>query len=680
MTKTFILKNLNCAHCASIIEDEINKLNYVQSASLNFINKTIKITFLNNNTNLKQLQKLVDKIEPGVKIEIQGNQNIIEENTNKKLITIITGAILFVLALITKNIYIYSLSYIVLATNVILKALKNIFKGKIFDENFLMAIATIGAIILKEYNEAIAVMLFYQIGEFFQQKAVGNSRKAIKSLLNIKPDYANKENGQQVQPEQIKIDEIIIVKPGEKVPLDGVIVNGSSFLDMSALIGESVPKRVSIGDEVLSGSINNNGVLKIKVTKEYKNSTVAKILDLVQNASNKKSKTENFITKFAKIYTPIIVLCAIFLMIVPPIFTGFNFTIWFQRSLVFLVSSCPCALVISVPLSFFTGIGTASKRGILIKGSVHMQNLTEIDTIVFDKTGTITKGVFEITKICPINIQENEFLTLAYNLESLSTHPVAKSIVHYCNKNLSNINKQQIYNFEEISGYGIKANINDDFYLIGNGKLLKNNNVNFNQIDENGTIVYIAKNNQYLGYIIVSDIIKDNAKQTITNLKNLGIKKTVMLSGDKKENAHFVSQNVGIDEVYADLLPQDKVAIFEKLKQQTTKIAFVGDGINDAPVLAMSDVGISMGAIGSDQAIEASDIVITNDDLIKIKDSIIISKNTLKIVKSNIIFALCIKFSILILAVFGFATMWIGVFADVGVSVISILNAMRKKI
>lgn len=680
MTKTFILKNLNCAHCASIIEDEINKLNYVQSASLNFINKTIKITFLNNNTNLKQLQKLVDKIEPGVKIEIQGNQNIIEENTNKKLITIITGAILFVLALITKNIYIYSLSYIVLGTNVILKALKNIFKGKIFDENFLMAIATIGAIILKEYNEAIAVMLFYQIGEFFQQKAVGNSCKAIKSLLNIKPDYANKENGQQVQPEQIKIDEIIIVKPGEKVPLDGVIVNGSSFLDMSALIGESVPKRVSIGDEVLSGSINNNGVLKIKVTKEYKNSTVAKILDLVQNASNKKSKTENFITKFAKIYTPIIVLCAIFLMIVPPIFTGFNFTIWFQRSLVFLVSSCPCALVISVPLSFFTGIGTASKRGILIKGSVHMQNLTEIDTIVFDKTGTITKGVFEITKICPINIQENEFLTLAYNLESLSTHPVAKSIVHYCNKNLSNINKQQIYNFEEISGYGIKANINDDFYLIGNSKLLKNNNVNFNQIDENGTIVYIAKNNQYLGYIIVSDIIKDNAKQTITNLKNLGIKKTVMLSGDKKENAHFVSQNVGIDEVYADLLPQDKVAIFEKLKQQTTKIAFVGDGINDAPVLAMSDVGISMGAIGSDQAIEASDIVITNDDLIKIKDSIIISKNTLKIVKSNIIFALCIKFSILILAVFGFATMWIGVFADVGVSVISILNAMRKKI
>lgn len=680
MTKTFILKNLNCAHCASIIEDEINKLNYVQSASLNFINKTIKITFLNNNTNLKQLQKLVDKIEPGVKIEIQGNQNIIEENTNKKLITIITGAILFVLALITKNIYIYSLSYIVLGTNVILKALKNIFKGKIFDENFLMAIATIGAIILKEYNEAIAVMLFYQIGEFFQQKAVGNSRKAIKSLLNIKPDYANKENGQQVQPEQIKIDEIIIVKPGEKVPLDGVIVNGSSFLDMSALIGESVPKRVSIGDEVLSGSINNNGVLKIKVTKEYKNSTVAKILDLVQNASNKKSKTENFITKFAKIYTPIIVLCAIFLMIVPPIFTGFNFTIWFQRSLVFLVSSCPCALVISVPLSFFTGIGTASKRGILIKGSVHMQNLTEIDTIVFDKTGTITKGVFEITKICPINIQENEFLTLAYNLESLSTHPVAKSIVHYCNKNLSNINKQQIYNFEEISGYGIKANINDDFYLIGNSKLLKNNNVNFNQIDENGTIVYIAKNNQYLGYIIVSDIIKDNAKQTITNLKNLGIKKTVMLSGDKKENAHFVSQNVGIDEVYADLLPQDKVAIFEKLKQQTTKIAFVGDGINDAPVLAMSDVGISMGAIGSDQAIEASDIVITNDDLIKIKDSIIISKNTLKIVKSNIIFALCIKFSILILAVLGFATMWIGVFADVGVSVISILNAMRKKI
>lgn len=680
MTKTFILKNLDCAHCASIIEEEINKLDYVQSASLNFINKTIKITFINDNVNLKQLQKLVDKIEPGVKIEMQQNQNIVEENINKKLITITTGTILFILALTTKNIYIYGLCYIVLGANVILKALKNIFKGKIFDENFLMAIATIGAIILKEYNEAIAVMLFYQIGEFFQQKAVGNSRKAIKSLLNIKPDYANRENGQQAPPEQIKVNEIIIVKPGEKVPLDGVVVDGSSFLDMSALIGESVPKRVSVGDEVLSGSINNNGVLKIKVTKEYKNSTVSKILDLVQNASNKKSKTENFITKFAKIYTPVVVLCAIFLMIVPPIFTGFNFTIWFERSLVFLVSSCPCALVLSVPLSFFTGIGTASKRGILIKGSVHMQDLTEIDTIVFDKTGTITRGVFEITKICPINIQENELLNIAYNLENLSTHPVAKSIVHYCNKNLSNINKQQVCNFEEISGYGIKANINADFYLIGNSKLLKNNNINFKQPDENGTIVYISKNQQYLGYIVVSDIIKHNAKQTITSLKNLGIKKTVMLSGDKKENAHFVSQNVGIDEVYADLLPQDKVAIFEKLKQQTTKIAFVGDGINDAPVLAMSDVGISMGAIGSDQAIEASDIVITNDDLIKIKDSIIISKNTLKIVKSNIIFALFIKFSILILAVFGLATMWIGVFADVGVSVISILNAMRKKI
>lgn len=680
MTKTFILKNLNCAHCASIIEEEINKLDYVQSASLNFINKTIKITFLKDNINLKQLQKLIDKIEPGVKIEIQQNEKIAEENTNKKLITIIVGALLFALSLTTKNIYVYALCYIILASNVILKALKNIFKGKIFDENFLMAIATFGAIILKEYNEAIAVMLFYQIGEFFQQKAVGNSRKAIKSLLNIKPDYANKENGQQVQPEQIKIDEIIIVKPGEKVPLDGIVVNGNSFLDMSALIGESVPKRVSVGDEILSGSINNNGVLKIKVTKEYKNSTVAKILDLVENASSKKSKTENFITKFAKIYTPIIVLCAIFLMIIPPIFTGFNFSVWFERSLVFLVSSCPCALVLSVPLSFFTGIGTASKRGILVKGSIYMQDLTEIDTIVFDKTGTLTKGVFDITKICPINIKEDEFLNIAYNLENLSTHPVAKSIVHYCIKNLPNLNKQQISNFEEISGYGIKANINDDFYLIGNSKLLKNNNINFSQVNENGTIVYISKNYEYLGYIVVSDIIKDNAKQTITSLKNLGIKKTVMLSGDKKENADFVAQNVGIDEVYADLLPQDKVSIFESLKQQNKKIAFVGDGMNDAPVLAMSDVGISMGAIGSDHAIEASDIVITNDDLIKIKDIMIISKNTLKIVKSNIIFALFIKFAILILAVLGFATMWIGVFADVGVSVISILNATRKKI
>ncbi|WP_317368017.1 heavy metal translocating P-type ATPase [uncultured Tyzzerella sp.] len=689
------LNGLDCAHCASLIEDEVNNLNFVSSASLNFIDKIIKIDFYDNENienKIQSIKNLIDKIESGLEISViskdikskkdnEDNENNINEKI--ELSRILIGAGIFVIAKVFDLTLLYTIAYLILGYDVIFKALKNILKGKIFDENFLMALATVGAIIIKEYPEAVAVMLFYQIGEYFQEKAVGKSRKAIKSLVNIKAEYATKENGEKVDPEEISINDIIIIKPGEKVPLDGIIVDGSSFLDMSALIGEAIPRKVSVGDEILSGSINNNSILKIKVTKEYKNSTVSKILDLVENSYVKKSKTESFISKFAKIYTPVIVISAIFLAIIPPLFTGYNFSHWIEKSLVFLVSSCPCALVVSVPLSFFSGIGAASKKGILIKGSVYMQDLSLVDTIVFDKTGTLTKGVFEISKIETNNIDKEEFLSLVYSLESLSIHPVAKSIVNYYENNFKNIsNNYKVENFEEISGYGLKGMVNNNEILLGNSKLLDKYNISYKKSNDNGTIVYVAKNGIYIGYIVVSDVIKSESKETITALKQLGISSTIMLSGDRKETAQFVANSIGIDDVYYELLPQDKVSIFEKIKLENNnkKVAFVGDGINDAPVLAISDVGIAMGGVGSDAAIEAADIVIMNDNLEKIKEGIIISKNTIKIVKSNIIFSLLVKFSVLFLALFGYATMWIAVFADVGVSVIAILNAMRKKI
>ena len=685
------LLNLNCAHCAALIEEEIKKQDNIKSSYLNFVDKTLKISFINNeNTNL-QLENVINKkkkIEPGINVEVKDTnaknniEDIEKDETKYVLIRILLGAFLFAIASFTNFLPIFAISYIILGYDIIFKALRNISKGKVFDENFLMALATVGAIIIKEYPEAVAVMLFYQIGEYFQEKAVGKSRKAIKSLLNIKSEYATKENGEKVAPESINIEDIIIVKPGEKVPLDGVVIDGSSFLDMSALIGESIPRKVTKGDEILSGCINTNSLLKIKVTKEYKNSTVSKILDLVENSSAKKSKTESFISKFAKIYTPIVVLSALFLATVPPLFGGFNFAHWLEKSLVFLVSSCPCALVVSIPLSFFSGIGAASKRGILIKGSVYMQELSNIDTIVFDKTGTLTKGVFEISKIHTNNIKEEELLNMAYNLESLSIHPVAKSIVNYCENNVSNLKNIKAENFEEISGYGLKATLDNSEILLGNDKLLSKNNVIFDKSNDNGTVVYIAKDGIFLGYIVVSDIIKDEAKETINLLKNSGLSKTVMLSGDKKETATFVANSIGIDEVFYELLPQDKVAMFEKIKNnnENKNVAFVGDGINDAPVLSMTDVGIAMGGVGSDAAIEASDIVIMNDDLRKIYDGIVISKKTLGIVKANIIFSLTVKFGVLALAIFGYPSMWLAVFADVGVSVIAILNAMRRKI
>lgn len=682
----FKLSGLDCGHCASTIETKVLELSSVSSANLNFVTKELKIYLKDDtikNDEIKKIISLINSIEPSIKVLQGNNYDYNQEKTFNtfKLVRIILGSIIFLLSYKFPYLSIFLLAYIILGYDILFKAFKNIFKGKIFDENFLMSIATIGAFFIKEFPEAVAVMLFYQIGAFFQELAVGKSRIAIQSLLNIKAEFATKENGQKLSPEQINVDEIIIVKPGEKIPLDGIVVEGNSFLDMSALIGETVPRKASVGDEVFSGTINKNSLLKIKVTKKYSDSTVAKILDLVENSSAKKSKAENFIRKFAKIYTPIVVYIALFLAIVPPFFYNFDFVTWIERSLVFLVSSCPCALVVSIPLSFFSGIGTASKNGILIKGSMYMQNLSEVDAIVFDKTGTLTKGVFNINKLNPVNCTEDELLKLAYILECSSIHPIAKAISSYYENKFS-VDKFDVKQFEEISGYGLIGVYNNEQLLVGNYKLLEKYKINFEKINDIGSIVYVAKNGQYMGSIVVSDIVKDEAKNTISNLKKLGIKSTFMLSGDKYETAKFVSNEVGIDNFFAELLPQDKVYQFEQIlnSNKYNKVAFVGDGINDAPVLAISDVGFAMGGVGSDAAIQSADAIIMNDNLEKICQSILISKNTIKIVKTNVKLSLFIKFIVLFLAIFGFVSIWLAVFADVGVSVIAILNSMRKKI
>ena len=606
----------------------------------------------------------------------------------KDLIKIILSGFLFLLALINpfnsefiiKILYI--ISYLVVGLEIVLKAIKNIFKGNVFDEHFLMSIATIGAFIIGEYPEAVAVMLFYQIGELFQDYAVDKSRRSITSLMNIRPDYANiKVNGEikKVSPEKINIGDEIVVKPGEKIPLDGVIIEGKSFIDTSALTGESVPKRVQKNDEVLSGAINQNGILTIRVTKSFSNSTVSKILDLVENASNKKSKSENFISKFAKYYTPIVVISAIFLAIIPPLFTQMaDFSEWIYRALSFLVVSCPCALVISIPLGFFGGIGGASKIGVLVKGSNYLEMLSKAEIMVFDKTGTLTKGIFEVQKIETVNISKDELLYYAAYAESNSNHPIANSIKKEYSKE---IDVSKIQDMQEIPGKGIHVKIEGKDVLVGNDKLLELENVEFNKIDnEIGTIIYIAVNKNYKGYILISDVIKEDSKEFISRLKNSNVKKTVMLTGDRREVGEAVSKELGIDEVYYELLPNEKVKKVEELMKQKSKdgkLVFVGDGINDAPVLAISDIGIAMGGLGSDAAIEASDIVIMTDELLKIEKTMKISKKTLRIVKQNIVFAIGVKILVLVLSALGISTMWEAVFADVGVSIIAVINSLR---
>ena len=605
----------------------------------------------------------------------------------KEIIKIAVAFALFLFAILIKfqnewiNNAIFIVSYCIVGFEILQNAVKNILKGKVFDENFLMAIATLGAFCIGEFPEAVAVMLFYQIGELFQSYAVDKSKKSIASLMDIRPDYANvfrdgKE--ERVTPEEVKIGESIIVKPGEKIPLDGIVIEGKTTLDTKALTGEAVPKEVEEGEQILSGCININGVIKIKVTKKFGESTVSKILDLVENASSKKAKSENFITKFAEYYTPIVVVIAIILAILPPlIIEGASFQEWLYRALSFLVVSCPCALVISIPLSFFGGIGGASKMGVLIKGSNYLEALSNTEVVVFDKTGTLTKGVFEVQKIEPIGISKEELLKIATYAEHYSNHPISKSLKKSYDKN---INEEQIITTQELSGLGIKAKIGEQEVLVGNEKLMKEENITFTKCEEIGTILYVSIQKKYVGYILISDKIKDDAKQTINGLKKNNIKQIVMLTGDRKNVGEVVAKELGIDKVYTELLPDGKVEKVEELlktKSERGKLAFVGDGINDAPVLAISDIGIAMGGLGADSAIEAADIVIMTDQPSKIIDAIKLSKKTMRIVKENIAFAIFIKILVLILTAIGLSSMWQAVFADVGVSIIAIINALR---
>lgn len=605
----------------------------------------------------------------------------------KRGIKIIIALILYIFAMVIKfdneliNNVIFIISYIIVGLDILKKAIRNIFRGEVFDENFLMAVATLGAFGIGEFPEAVAVMLFYQIGELFQSYAVDKSRKSISSLMDIRPDFANVfRNGkiEKVSPEEVKIGEIIIIKPGEKVPLDGNIIEGKTTLDTKALTGESMPKEVVEGDEVLSGSINLNGVIKLEVKKEFGESTVTKILDLVENASSKKSKSENFITKFAKYYTPTVVIIALILAIVPPlIIEGASFQDWIYRALSFLVVSCPCALVISIPLSFFGGIGGASKIGVLVKGSNYLEALANTEIAVFDKTGTLTKGIFEVQKIEPIGISKEELLKISAYAENYSNHPISKSIKQAYNKE---IDEKEIIDSQELSGLGVMAKISNKNVLVGNEKLMQEKGIEYEKCNEIGTILYVAIEGKYAGYILISDTIKKDSKYTIQELKRHNIKQTVMLTGDKKEVGESVAKEIGIDKVYTQLLPADKVKKVEELlktKSPKGKLAFVGDGINDAPVLAISDIGIAMGGLGADSAIEAADIVIMTDEPSKILKSIKISKKTMKIVKENIVFAIFVKILVLVLSAFGLSTMWEAVFADVGVSIIAIINAFR---
>lgn len=601
----------------------------------------------------------------------------------KQIIIIITSIVLLIIAFLINNklsVVFFLLSYIIVGHKIIYKAFRNIIRGKVFDENFLMTIATLGAFFINEIPEAVTVMLFYQIGEFFQDYALDKSRKSISSLMDIRPDYANVVKGKdtvKVNPSEVKIGDIILVKSGEKIPLDGIVESGDSALNTSALTGESKLRKVDIGDEVLSGSINISGILKIKVTKEFSESTVSKILELVENASNRKSESENFITKFARYYTPIVVIVAILLSVIPPVIFNQDFNTWIYRALSFLVVSCPCALVVSIPLGFFSGIGACSKNGILVKGSNYLEAVSKSKIVVFDKTGTITEGEFKVRSIHSVDIRDNELLKLASYAEYYSNHPISISIKKdYGHK----INPNKISDVKEIPGRGVIALVDNKKVMVGNNKLLEENNIEYEKCDIIGTIIYVAVDNVYHGYMVISDRIKDDSALALKLLKNLGIKKTVMLTGDKDGVSKSVFERLNINEYYSELLPQDKVNIINELKKKLTddgKIVFAGDGINDAPVIMSADIGISMGGVGSDAAIEASDIVIMTDELSKIATVINISKSTMKIVKQNIVFAISVKIFVLILISFGILTMWSAVFADVGVSVLAILNSIR---
>lgn len=606
---------------------------------------------------------------------------------SKQLIKIIISLLLVVISLLLKfdtELYsniLYVIAYIIVGYDIVLKAVRNIFKGKVFDENFLMTVATIGAFCIGEFPEAVAVMLFYQIGELFQSYAVDRSRKSVASLMDIRPDYANvyrEDEIERVDPDEVNIGEIILVKPGEKIPLDGIVVDGESMLNTQALTGESVPRKVTVNDEVLSGCINNDRILKIKVSKDFEESTVSKILDLVENASSRKSKSENFISKFAKYYTPIVVIVSVALAVIPPlVIKEALFSDWLYRALSFLVVSCPCALVISIPLSFFGGIGAASKIGVLIKGSNYLEALASAEIVVCDKTGTLTEGVFKVQKIDAIGYSDDELLRYAAYAEGFSNHPISISLKQAYNKE---INEKLVTETQEISGKGVLAKVDGKMVLVGNEKIMKEYNIKFQKSEETGTIVYVAINDEFAGTILIADKIKEDSYKAVKLFKNNNVKKVVMLTGDRDNISESVANELNLDEYHAELLPQDKVSWVEKLMTQKSsggKLIFVGDGINDAPVLALSDIGVAMGGLGSDAAIEAADVVIMTDEPSKIASSVQISKKTMRIVKQNIVFAIAVKIGVLIFSAFGVSTMWEAVFADVGVSVLAIVNALR---
>lgn len=616
----------------------------------------------------------------------------------KMLYRIITAFVLFVVLMVLEHtgvleqlpsqwlvFLIYLIPYLVIGYDIVYKAVRNISHGQVFDENFLMMVATFGAFGVKEYSEAVAVMLFYQVGELFQNYAVGKSRQSISDMMNICPEYANiEEDGvlTQVDPDDVEVGTIIVVKPGERIPLDGIVTEGTSMIDTAALTGESVPRRATVGDEIISGCVNGSSTIKVKVTKAFEDSTVARILELVENASSKKAKVENFITRFAKYYTPVVTIGAVILAILPPLILGGGWADWIQRACIFLVISCPCALVISVPLGFFGGIGASSKIGILVKGSNYLEAVAEMTTIVFDKTGTLTKGEFKVSEVQPSadknnTIGKEELLEIAAYGEGYSNHPIANSIREAYGKTLS---MERVTDTEEIAGHGIHTFIDGREVYLGNAKLMDAQNIAYTENKTAGTVVYVACNNVFAGSIVISDTVKEGNKDAIRDMKQVGVKKTVMLTGDRQAAADAVAAELGIDEVHAELLPADKVGQVEKLlgaQNEKERLAFVGDGINDAPVLTRADIGIAMGSMGSDAAIEAADIVLMDDDIRKIASLVKIARKTLGIVKQNIVFALAVKALVLLLGALGMANMWEAVFADVGVSVIAILNSMR---